>query len=101
MSAQSYVHQVIFDLKHAPGSPGAAAFLADARRLLPSIPGVRNFRAHRQVSPKNDFTYGFTMDFADRAAFQVYNDHPGHTAFVRDRWLTEVTRFLEIDFEEA
>lgn len=94
-------HQVIFDLRWAPGSPGALAFLADGCRILAAIPGVRNFSANRQTSPKNDYQYGFSMDFDGPEAYRSYNDHPDHTAFVRDRWQTEVTRFLEIDFEEA
>lgn len=99
MPSKPLRHQVIFDLKHPVGSAAAEAFLADGRRLLTTIPGVKNFSVNRQVSPKNDYTYGFSMDFDDRAAFQLYNDHPVHTAFVRDRWQTEVSRFLEIDFE--
>ena len=39
------------------------------------------------------------MEFADRAAYEAYNDHEEHVAFVRDRWLAEVTEFMEIDYE--
>jgi hypothetical protein len=39
------------------------------------------------------------MEFADRAAYEVYNAHPEHVAFVRDRWTAEVTAFQEIDYE--
>ena len=51
----------------------------------------------REVSPKNDFDYGLTMEFADQAAYAAYNEHPQHVAFVADRWDAEVTDFLEID----
>ena len=34
---------------------------------------------------------------ADQAAYTRYNDHPDHVAFVRDRWVPEVEKFLEID----
>ena len=91
-------HTVVFRLKHAPGSPEESRFLADARRLA-AIPGVENFEQLRQVSPKNDFAFGFSMEFADAAAYAGYNDHPDHTAFVRDRWVPEVAAFLEIDYE--
>jgi hypothetical protein len=101
MPSQPIRHQVIFDLKHAPGSLEARTFLADGRRILTAIPGVKNFQAARQVSPKNDYQYGFSMEFDTSAAYQGYNDHPSHVAFVKDRWQTEVTRFLEIDFEGA
>jgi len=90
-------HTVAFRLKHPKGSPAEQAFLADAR-VLETIPGVTAFERLRQVSPKNEFDFGFSMEFADAAAYQVYNDHPDHVAFVRDRWIPEVAAFLEIDY---
>ena len=59
---------------------------------------MEKFERLRQVSPKNDYAYGFSMEFADQAAYDAYNGHPVHTAFVRDRWQPEVERFLEIDY---
>ena len=38
------------------------------------------------------------MEFADRAAYDGYNDHPDHVRFVESRWLVEVDEFLEIDY---
>jgi hypothetical protein len=91
-------HTVVFTLKHEAGSPGEAAFLADARGLA-DIPGVGKFEQLRQISPKNNYRFGFSMEFADQAAYSGYNDHPFHVAFVRDRWVPEVADFLEIDYE--
>jgi hypothetical protein len=51
------------------------------------------------VSPKNDYHFGFSMEFADQAAYTGYDQHPKHVAFVRDRWVHEVERFMEIDYE--
>lgn len=91
-------HTVVFRLKHVAGSAEEARFLADSRRILSAIPGVENFEAMRQVSPKNDFAFGFSMEFADQAAYEGYNRHPDHVAYVRDRWVPEVDAFLEIDY---
>ena len=52
----------------------------------------------RQVSRKNDYAFGFSMEFKDQAAYSAYNDHPAHVAFVRDRWVPEVAKFMEIDY---
>lgn len=52
----------------------------------------------REVSPKNAFRYGLSMEFADRAAYEGYNGHPDHVAFVRDRWDAEVADFAEVDY---
>jgi hypothetical protein len=91
-------HTVVFTLKHAVGSLKEKAFLRDAR-VLGEIPGVKKFEQLRQVSPKNDYHFGISMEFADEAAYAGYNAHPKHIAFVRDRWKLEVERFMEIDYE--
>jgi hypothetical protein len=91
-------HTVVFRLKHPAGSAEERKFLADAMALK-HIPGVEAFEQLRQVSPKNDYTFGFSMEFADAAAYRGYDEHPEHVAFVRDRWMTEVEAFLEIDYE--
>ena len=90
-------HTAVFRLKHAVGSAAERDFLA-ANRALKSIPGVEAFELLRQVSPKNDFTFGISMEFADDVAYQGYNNHPAHVAFVRDRWVPEVAAFMEIDY---
>jgi Stress responsive A/B Barrel Domain len=89
-------HTVIFSLKHASGSRGEAGFLKDAK-VLAAIPGVEKFERLRQVSPKNDYHFCFSMEFASQAEYSGYNGHPDHVAFVRDRWVPEVAKFLEID----
>lgn len=91
-------HTVVFRLKHRENSAEEAKFLTDAKVLV-AIPGVEKFEQLRQVSPKNDYRFGFSMEFADQAAYSRYNDHPDHVAFVRDRWIPEVEAFLEIDYE--
>jgi len=90
-------HTVVFRLKHRPHSPAEKAFL-DAALVLAKIPGVEAFERLTQVSPKNDYRFGFSMEFADQAAYDGYNGHPDHVAFVRDRWVPEVEAFLEIDY---
>jgi hypothetical protein len=90
-------HTVAFRLHHAPGSAEEGDFLA-AGRALADIPGVTAFEQLRQTSPKNDFAFGFSMEFADQAAYDGYNEHPTHTAFVEERWVSEVADFLEIDY---
>ena len=91
-------HTVVFRLRHPSGSAAETKFLADAKTALTPIPGVEAFEQLRQGSPKNDYRFGFSMEFADQAAYRAYNDHPLHVAFVRDRWVPEVEAFLEIDY---
>lgn len=90
-------HTVDFRLRHPAGSAQEQAFL-DAARVLADIPGVQNFEQLAQVSAKNDFSFGFSMVFADADAYAAYNEHPSHTAFVAERWVPEVEAFLEADY---
>ncbi len=93
----SIQHTVVFRLVHPAGSAAEQDFLA-AARALGDIPGVEDFRRLRQVSRKSSYTFYFSMHFADEAAYQAYNEHPTHVAFVRDRWDREVADFAELDF---
>jgi quinol monooxygenase YgiN len=90
-------HTAVFRLKHAAGSAAEADFLAAVARLK-AIPGVEKFEVLRQVSPKSEFTFGVSMEFADQATYDAYNVHPDHATFVEGRWIPEVAAFTEIDY---
>jgi hypothetical protein len=89
-------HAALFRLSHRAGSPEEADFWA-ALAGLAMIPGVQDFQIARETSPKNPYAFAVAMTFADQAAYDGYNNHPLHVAFVRDRWLPEVAEFMEHD----
>ncbi|RXZ79842.1 Dabb family protein [Paenibacillaceae bacterium] len=89
---------VTFSLHAAKDSAEAKVFLKESEAELTAIPGVQQFEVLRQVSAKNDYDYGFSMVFADQAAYDAYNVHPVHQNYVAERWVKEVSRFQEIDF---
>lgn len=89
-------HAAIFRLIHAPGSPEEGDFLR-ALAGLATIPGVEDFEIAREVSLKNDFAFAVSMNFADQAAYDAYNNDPLHVAFVQGYWLPEVAAFMEHD----
>ncbi len=62
------------------------------------IPGVEAFELLAEVSPKNGYRFAISMEFADRVAYDAYNAHPDHVRFVEERWLAEVSDFLELDY---
>jgi hypothetical protein len=39
------------------------------------------------------------MEFETSKAYEDYNQHPDHIAFVQTFWVNEVKDFLEIDYE--
>jgi quinol monooxygenase YgiN len=89
-------HAAIFRLKHATGSTEEASFLS-ALAGLKAIPGVQDFAIWRETSPKNPYAFAVSMIFADQAAYDAYNTHPAHVAFVEGRWIPEVAEFMEHD----
>lgn len=90
-------HTVSFKLVHPAGSPAERDFL-EAASKLGEIPGVEAFAVLAEVSPKNGFRFGVSMEFAENGAYEAYNHHPEHVRFVEERWLKEVEDFLEIDY---
>jgi quinol monooxygenase YgiN len=89
-------HAALFALHHAQGSAAEADFLK-ALRGLAAIPGVQAFQIARETSPKNPYAFAVSMEFTDQAAYDAYNIHPLHLAFVQTRWTPEVAAFMEHD----
>ncbi len=56
-------HTVVFKLKHSEGSKQELHFLQSAKKLS-EIPTVRNFESLRQISEKNVYDFGLSMEFA-------------------------------------
>ena len=96
LSGHRLRHTVAFTLRHGEGSPEETSFLA-ALGALGAIEGVEAFEVVREVSAKNDYRLGVVMEFADRDAYTAYDADPRHVTFVRERWVPEVTDFLEVD----
>jgi hypothetical protein len=90
-------HTVVFNMKHPKGSAPEKQFIEDALALS-KIPGVKKFERLREIHPKNNYTYGFSMEFDDQAAYDAYSNHPDHLRFVNEKWIPNVAEFLEIDY---
>ena len=90
-------HTVVFKLKHPVGSEEEQNFLNEARKLV-AIPGVEKFECLKQISPKNPYNFGLSMEFASQDLYDQYNNHPDHVQFVQQLWVTNVAEFLEIDY---
>ena len=91
-------HTVVFKLKHPKNSEAETTFL-NAAFELSSIPGVKNFECLRQISKKNDFDFGLSMEFDNQQIYDEYANHTNHVSFVQNIWLKEVVSFIEIDYE--
>jgi hypothetical protein len=90
-------HSVILKLKSNISSEDKQAFF-DAVDKLATIPDVQNFEVLKQVSPKNKFEYGISMEFDNQEQYDVYSNHTEHVAFIQNFWMKSVEDFLEIDY---
>jgi Stress responsive A/B Barrel Domain len=91
-------HTVAFALPFPEGSSEEAAFLRSARELA-SLPGVDDFVVLQRIGDQAaGLPWSLSMEFSDQAAFDGYNAHPLHRAFVETVWLPTVTSFAESDF---
>ncbi len=93
-------HSVVFSLTHPEGSAEEADFL-DAIARLEAIPGVEAFELMREVSPKNDYRFGLTMEFADPTAYTLTTSTQTTSTFVEQRWDAEVDRFPGDRYDRA
>lgn len=91
-------HSVIFKLKYPKNSPEEKSFF-DAAKKLANIPGVQRFESLKQISSKNKYDYGFSMEFAGQELYDAYSNHPEHIQFIQQYWVKFVEDFLEIDCE--
>lgn len=92
-------HTVQFRFKPGLSESDKAGFM-EALHALSGIPGVLDFGIFRQVSAGNSFEYLATMRFRTSEAYQAYNSHSQHTAFINEQWMPKVEAFLEGDYLE-
>lgn len=90
-------HSVILNLKAAISAESKKAFFL-AVDTLAVIPYVKNFEVLYQISFKNKFEYGISMEFDTQELYDAYTNHPAHVAFVQNFWIPNVDDFLEIDY---
>ncbi|MCM8538334.1 MAG: Dabb family protein [Lentisphaeraceae bacterium] len=90
-------HTVSFKLKHDSGSSGEQEFIQEAYKLA-DIPKVNKYEVLREVSPKNNFDFGLSMEFDSQEDYQFYCDHEVHVNFVENVWKPNVVDFLEVDY---
>ena len=91
-------HSVIFKFKPRLSRTEKQQFF-NAAQKLGMIEGVKNFEVLKQVSFKNKYEYGFSMEFDNAEDYQKYNLHPEHSLFLEKYWQKYVKKFLEIDYE--
>ena len=97
LNLQMILHSVLLTFIPSISDSAKQSFF-DAAALLSGIPGVEKFELLKQVSPKNSFEYGISMEFANDTLYSGYNIHPQHQQFLQEYWKVYVQDFMEIDY---
>jgi len=74
-------HIVLFKFKSDTDQAEIEEIFSDLARLQEKVPGIMAFKGGPYTSPEGlnqGFTHGFTMDFTDAAARDIYLPHPEH-----------------------
>ena len=82
------------------GERAARAMMADGRRVLGAIPGVRAVFTGRAVRPDAGYRYCWLVRFAHPAVIESYREHPDHVTFADGRFRPLAPDRLSLDFEE-
>ncbi len=100
-----FIHTVYFKLKSDAPAGARDALIRDCRERLTKVPTVGNVHVglpadtDRPVIDKS-YTVALCIVFADKAAHDVYQDHPIHIAFVdanKGHWeKVTVTDFIDV-----
>lgn len=87
-----------------PTNPGATdKLVANAKKYLPSVPGVLEFHAGKMVSSHRSvvdqsYQVGLNIRFASKETQDIYQDHPQHLEFV-EKSKALWTKVVVYDFE--
>jgi hypothetical protein len=90
-------HSVILKFKKTISDFEKKAFF-DATFQLAKISVVQKFEVLNQISLKNKFEYGISMEFDSQKEYDFYSNHIEHQSFIQNYWLKYVDDFLEIDY---
>ena len=82
-----FIHHVYFWLKSDAPTTAADQTIADGRKYLGDIPGVRNIWLGKPaMTPRdvvdNSYQVGLAVVLDDSAAHDVYQTHPLHLEFI-------------------
>jgi fructose-bisphosphate aldolase class II len=97
---QPVEHVILYNLEGLDEA-GAAAMMADGRRILGAIPGVREVVTGRAVQEDAGYRYCWLVRFTDPAVIAGYRDHPDHRAFADQRFRPYAGGRVSIDYRRT
>ncbi len=93
-------HLIVYNVKGLDEA-GVQAMMAEGRRVLSKIPGVREVFTGQAVKEDASYRYTWLVRFCHPAVIDSYRDHPEHVAFA-DRYFRPVaSERISIDYRQV
>lgn len=80
---------------------GVNAMMAEGRRVLSPIPGVREVFTGHALHEDADYRHCWVVRFADKAVIDSYRDHPDHRKFADARFRPHAGGRVSIDYQDS
>jgi hypothetical protein len=78
-------HVVLVKLQEGATAAQREAILDGLAALPGQVPSIRSYRFGYDAGlAEGNHDLAIVADFDDRAGYELYRDHPGHQAFIRD-----------------
>jgi fructose-bisphosphate aldolase class II len=91
-------HLITYNVGHGDDTD-VPAMIAEGRRVLAAVPGVRTVEAGQAVAiDQARYRYCWLVRFASEAVIGSYRDHPLHTAFADGRFRPVAPDRMSIDY---
>ena len=90
-------HLIIYNVEGLDKS-GAVTMMAEGRRVLSAIPGVREVFTGEAVKEDAKYRYTWLVHFCHPAVIDSYREHPDHVAFANNLFRPVAGERISIDY---
>jgi fructose-bisphosphate aldolase class II len=97
---QPVEHLIIYNTT-ASDDESVAAMMAEGRRVLSAIPGVRELFTGNAVQGEARYRHSWLVRFCHPAVIDSYRDHPDHVAFADRHFRPIAGDRISIDYRDA
>jgi fructose-bisphosphate aldolase class II len=94
---QTVSHLIIYNVAAGADAP---AMIAEGRRVLAAIPGVRRVFSGEAVEHAAGYRYCWNVEFCHPAVIASYRQHPDHVNFADKRFRPIAGDRISIDYRE-
>ena len=94
------VHMVLFNFKEEIDIEKRQEVLRDCRRVIPTLPGVKNLFVGKNIREDGEYEYALNMMFDSIEALDRYRVDPDHARFRDEELYPYLKNVIGLDYEE-